>query len=309
MARRTRQVRVAFYAVQPLPGVDGHPTFELTNYPREATFEYIRSLDPVDETYRIKEDLFGGEFLCLLHDNGPETIVGAYYRDNLGRLLTEYKGEISEVMLRDGEAPVDASYLAFFPSDIVGLLRTSSKSPRNARVAQWLSYVAGCPCALVPLRDPDALAQLTEHPLGLRRLIVGASTSAMPELESHPASVAKTLRDLASLHPSSGMVRFEMRAERSHQEDFSRLVLQDVHDLVEVIPFLDEVKVKVTGRSQLIDLKRLHVTAQIDAALVNTSRVGLREAPDLLFEAYAQQQTSVEQAAARHWELSREGLA
>jgi hypothetical protein len=309
MARRQRQVRVSFFAIQPVPGMDGHPTFDLRRYPREETFDHVRCLDPADESYRIKEDMFGGEFLCLLHDNGSEAILGAYYRDNLGKLLTEYKGEISEVMLREGEAPVDASYMAFFPNDIVGLLRTSQKSPRNARIAQWLSFVAGCPCALVPLRDPDTLAQLAEHPLALRRLIVGANKSVLPELETHGASVAQVLRDMSRLHPGSAMVSYEVAAERSTQEEFSRLLLQDLHDLVDVIPILDEIKVKLAGRPAMVDLKRQLVLAQLQVILVNTSRIGLRQAPEILFDAYEQERVSVERAAQAHWDLSRDGAS
>ena len=35
----------------------------------------IRNLDRESETYRIKDTLFGGETLCLLHEDGPQPLL------------------------------------------------------------------------------------------------------------------------------------------------------------------------------------------------------------------------------------------
>ncbi|MGD9796164.1 MAG: hypothetical protein AB7V43_22085, partial [Acidimicrobiia bacterium] len=110
MAVHHKRLTVYFYAIEPMAefGRGASPSFEAGSYPLENVLKRIRKLDPATDEYRLKDDLFGGETFCLLHEDGPEPIMGAYYRDNLSKPLTEYKGEISELLLRDGEAVVDA---------------------------------------------------------------------------------------------------------------------------------------------------------------------------------------------------------
>jgi hypothetical protein len=295
-----KPVTVAFYAIEPRHAFDGQREFTSGAFPRDDVFTTIRRRDPAERDYRITEDLFGGETLCLLHENGPEPILGAYYRDNLGKLLTEYKGQIVEAMLREGEAPVDAGYLAFFPSDTVGLVRTSSKSPGFAKVGRWLTVIGGYSCGLTALPDADTLAQLQNNPTGLRGLLVRAQRGSFPFIESHSPSVAQALRAAADVNSQSEQSAIEVRATGSDGDDvgFSREALDRVSELMGALEAIEEVKVQLSGRRQPINLKRAHVKAQMSVRLEAKRRVGLAEAADVLFAAYEQERESVELAVA-----------
>jgi hypothetical protein len=293
-----RLVTVAFYAIEPMHALDGQGRFVSGAFPQKEVFKTIRRRDPAAPEYRITEDIFGGETLCLLHENGPEPILGAYYRDNLARPLTEYKGQIAEAMLRDGEAPVDAAYLAFFPNDTVGLVRTSSKSPGFATIGRWLTFVGGYATGLIALPDAETLAQLQANPTGLRRLRLRARRGALPFIESHSPSAARTLRAAADLNSRSEDCAVEVGATRSNGDDpaFSLEALDRITELMGALDAIDEVRVQVNGRRQPINLKRSLVTAHLTVRLEAKRRIGLAEAADVMFEGYEQERQSVELA-------------
>jgi len=293
---KIRQASVAFYAIEPMPVSDGQRTFLSGAFPRDDVFDVIRNCDPAADDYRLREDLFGGETLCLLHEDGPEPVLGAYYRDNLGRLLTEYKGEVVEAMLRDGEAPVDAAYVAFFPNDTVGMLRTSSKSPGFAKVGHWLTAIGGVACGFVSLPDPDTLAQLQQQSTGLRRLTVRAKRQNIDIIGEHSPGIAKVLRAAADASHSSAEVLLELRSNHQQGTHFTRDTLAEVRELVSALPALEAITVHVKGQSRPVNLKRSHVVGQITVPLIDTTRIGLKEAAQALFDAYKQEQVAVQNA-------------
>lgn len=289
---------MAFYAIEPMHAFDGQREFASGAFPQDEVFKTIRRRDPAEPAYRITDDLFGGETLCLLHENGPKPILGAYYRDNLGKLLTEYKGEIVQAMLREGEAPVDAGYLAFFPNDTVGLVRTSSKSPGFATIGRWLTFIGGYSCGLIALPDADTLARLQANPTGLRRLLVRARRGALPFIEGHSPSVAKALRAAGEMNSQAEQSAIEVRASNSGGDDagFSLEALDRVSELMGALEAIEEVKVRLSDRRQPINLKRAYVKGQVSVQLEAKRRVGLAEAADVLFGAYDQEQVSIEAA-------------
>jgi hypothetical protein len=298
MATRVKEAHVHFYAIEPVPAFDRQQSFTSGHYPRKQVFETIRARDPAEESYRIADNLLGGETLCVLHEDGPEPILGAYFRDNLAKPLTEYKGQIAEAMLRDGEAPVNAAYLAYFPNDVVGLLRTSSASPNFAKIGLWLTIIGGYACGLLSLTDADTMAQLRDHASGIRRLNVRCRRSALGIVDNHSPSVAEALRRVGDLNPESDQMGIEIWAGKNGQDRFSQLALQELSDLIWATPVLEEALVKVAGRKQPINLKRARVSGRTPVVLQDKKQVGLREAAEALFAAYEQEQASVRKAVA-----------
>jgi hypothetical protein len=298
VAAYPKTLTVYFYAIEPaLRSGSDKPTFELGSYPLDTVLATIRSLNPAAEEYRIRDGLFAGETFCVLHEDGPQTVMGAYYRDNVSKPLTEYKGEINELFLRDGEALVDAAYAAFFPGDVVGLVRTSSKAPGFAKIGQWLSVLGGYPCALLALRDANALAQLDGHPTGLRRFIIRIRRERIESVSSHSEDVAGALRSASDLNSLSGEIGIELRVKSKQEEaQWSSIVRQEIEDLMGVLPDFEEATVKVEGIKKPLNLLRATVQSSIDIVIIDSKRVGSAEAATALFQAYAQEEHSIELA-------------
>jgi hypothetical protein len=293
MAVHQRRMTVYFYAIEPAPPLGKAPTFDEGSYPLDHVLETILRLDPAAEEYRIKDGLFAGETFCVLHENGPQPVMGAYYRDNLSKPLTEYKGEINELFLRQGEALVDAAYAAFFPGDVVGLVRTSSKAPGFARIANWLSVLGGHPCAWIALREANALSQLDEHPTKLRSLWVRIRPDRIPAVEGQSTDVAQALRAAADINPYSGEVGVEISADRDHSQVWSREARQEIEELMGVLPEFKEAKVKLAGVKRPINLLRANIQRPVEVFIVDSKRVGPSEAADGLFQAYDQERHSI----------------
>ena len=295
---KVRTVNVAFYTVEPAPTFEpSRTTFLAGHLPWEDLWATVRLRDAAAEDYRLKDHLWGGETLCLLHDNGPEPILGAYYKDNFGKLLTEYKGEVTEATLREGEGPVMSAYLASFPMDVVGLVRTSSKAPGFASIGRWITAVGGISCALTSLPDANTLQQLRAEPTKLNRFTLGALKRALPGIQEGSPSVAKALDGALSINPLGGYAGLDVRAGKGAEvATFSAQVLQEMQEVMAVLPDLEEAKVYVSGRRRPINLKRSQIVAPVPVVLQDTTRVGLKEAAEALFTAYAQEHASIEAA-------------
>lgn len=292
-----RRLTVAFYALEPMPVFDGLKAFEPAGYPLAEVLDTVRKLDPAAETYRIRDKLFGSETMCVLHEDGPQPILGAYTRDNLAKALTEYKGEITELMLREGEALVDASYVAFFPLDVVGVVRTSQKSPGFAKISQWLTVQGRYSCGLLALPDPDTFAQLDHEPTKLHRFTLRVRRAVLPRVESTSPRVAEVLRAAANLNPASDQVGIDQRVSGGQEQArWSRLVREQIQELLGVLPECEEATVRVSGQSHLINLKRARVQRQMPVLLQGTKRVGPQEAAQALFEAYELERESIRRA-------------
>lgn len=292
-----RKLTVAFYAVEPMPAFDGLKSFAQGAYPIAEVLDTVRGLDPAADTYRVSDKLFGSETLCVLHEDGPQSILGAYTRDNLAQALTEYKGEITELMLREGEALVDASYVAFFPLDVVGVVRTSMKSPGFARIGQWLTVQGRYSCGLVSLPDPDTMAQLDREPTRLHRFTLRVRRNVLPQVQASSPRVAEVLRAAASLNDASDQIGIDQRVfAGQEQARWSRLVRQQIQELLAVLPDCEEATVQVSGQRHVINLRRAQVRCQVRILLEGTKRVGPQEAAKVLFEAYELEQNSIRRA-------------
>jgi hypothetical protein len=296
-----RTLTVYFYTVEPMTYFSDKSlrSFKSGNYPVAEVLKTIRKLDPASEDYRILEHLFGGETFCVVHDNGPEPILGVYYKDNLARPFTEYKGEISELVLREGEALVDAAFAAFFPGDVVGLVRTSSKAPGFAKLGQWLTLKGRYACGLIALRDPDTLAQLDREPAGMHRLSLRMRANRITSVAPYSANVAAALRAAATINDMTDEVGLELRMKkRKGRPLWSQITRQEIEGLLAVLPDFEQATVHVSGRSKPFNLLRANIQQQVSVVLKGNKRVGPAEAANALFDAYAQERNSIEIALA-----------
>ncbi len=109
-----RNVTVSFYIAEPVDP----PTWS-DNFPSDEVLSKIRGLDLASGDYHVKTGLFATELFCMVH-NVLLPLVGAYSKDMWNAVLTELKGVIEEVEMREGEGVVDGAYAAFFPNSVVG---------------------------------------------------------------------------------------------------------------------------------------------------------------------------------------------
>lgn len=297
-----KQLTVYFYALEPVLFFDDKAQeFPSGAFPLNEVLDTIRKSDPAEETYRIKEDIFGGETFCLVHDNGPQPILGAYYRDNLAVPLAEYKGEINQLMMREGEALVDAAYAAFLPHDVVGLVRTSSKAPGFARIGQWLTYLGGYGCGLFALKDADALAQLDREPLKLRSFYMRIRAQRIGVVDQYSPRVAEALRGAAAIGGASDDVAIEIRSRSAKaRAQWAQQLRQEIGDLIGALPDFEEAKVQIAGHKKPVNLLRATIQQGITVPMVNSKRIGPAEAATAIFEAYAHEQNSIELALAAY---------
>jgi hypothetical protein len=300
MAVINKSLTVYFYSLEPVAPVNGEGRpFELGSYPLAEVLDTITLADPASDTYRIREDLFGGETFCLVHADGPEPILGAYYRDNLARPIAEYKGEINELMMREGEALVDAAYAAFFPNDVVGLVRTSSKAPGFAKIGNWLTLIGGYSCGLFALREADALLQLDRQPSKLRSLYMRIRKDRIPAIDQHSPRVAAALRSASEIGGRSDEIGVELRSKVVEGRDaWARQLRDEIEALVAVLPDFEAARVEVVGMKRPINLLRATVQQPVKVPLINSKRVGPSEAADALFRAYEMERSAIDAAVA-----------
>lgn len=293
-----KSLTVYFYVVEPMPTFGNElRSFNSGAYPIDDVLETIRRLDPAADDYRIQENLFGGETFCVVHDDGPQPVLGAYYRDNLARPLTEFKGEINELVLREGEALVDAAYASFFPGDVVGLVRTSSKAPGFAKIGQWLSVKGGYSCGLIALRDPQTLAQLDREPTKMHRLLVRIRRNRIVAVEPYSSDVASALRAAAEINRASDEVGVDLRVKNAKERaNWSRIMRQEIEELLAVLPDFEQAVVYVSGQKRPLNLLRTTIQRPVPVLLYDTKRVGATEAAEALFEAYEKERNSIELA-------------
>jgi hypothetical protein len=298
VAVHTKKMTVYFYSIEPAPRFGGdHKTFEIGSFPLGEVLDAIRALDPASAEYRIQDNLFGGETFCMPHEDGPQLVLGAYYKDKLSRPLAEYKGEVSELYLRDGEALVDAAYAAFFPGDVMGLVRTSSKAPGFAKIGDWISIMGGYPCALLALRDQNTLMQLDRNPTAIRRFLMRIRRERIAAVEAHSPNVAGALRAASDLNPLSSEVAIEQRITSAvDQGRWSTLVHQEIEELMGVLPDFQEAKVKMAGFEKPVNLLRATIQHTVEVSIVGSRRVGPSEAAEALFGAYAHEADSINHA-------------
>ena len=283
---KARLIKVQFFGVQ--PSLD-EPHFVAGAFPLETVKACVLALDPAADDYRIESDLFGSGVLCLWHEDGPVALLGAYYKDMFSMPLTEYKGEIARLLLREGEGLVDASFAAFLPHDVVGLVRTSPKAPGHARIAKWLSAKGGIEMWLVPLRDPGVVARIKGGVrFGSLRLKVRLDT--IGDVEKRHADVAKALRDAATLTRATKEVGIEISPGHGDTGSWTPEVEDLLAQLGDLLPSFLVAELTLPsggGRpSTTVNLRQGLTSVEVPAELNEAGRLGPLEAARAIHRAY-----------------------
>jgi hypothetical protein len=295
----SRQLTVQFYAIEP-----GFPaTFLGAEYPLTRTLASIRQSDPATDEYRIKEDIFGGETLCLLHEDTRFPLLGAYYKDTLSMPMTEMKGQVEKLILRDGEGIVDSSFAAFFEDDVVGIVRTSVKAPGHAKIGTWLSINERPPMYLVPLPEVDVLSRLGSATGRIKRFILRIRREDIPKVHTYSPSVHDALIAAAVPAPAGNDVVIEWSSLKQSRTAFSREMTGLIHELFGVYPEFMKAIVEIEGEKP-INLKRSLIGTKVDVILTDSKKVGVEQAANALAEAYSRESESV-QLANERWRASR----
>jgi hypothetical protein len=294
-----RQLTVQFYAIE--PGVP--ETFKPANYPLDNVLASIGQSDPATEEYRIKEDLFGGETFCLLHEDQRFPFLGGYYKDLLSMPLTEMKGQVEKLTLRDGEGIVDATYAAFFDHDVVGIVRTSVKAPGHVRIGSWLSINGRPAMYLVPLPETDILGILNRADGQIKRFLLKIRTKDIPKIKEFSPSVYKALKAASEPSPKSDDVKLEWHCNKSGRAAFSKDMTDHIRELFSVYPDFMSARVEIVGEKP-IDLKRSVIATKSTVVLTDSKKVGPSHAADALAEAYGREQASIERSV-KAWRAGR----
>ncbi len=289
----SKSVTVRFYAIEPsAPG----NSFASGAYPQAEVLERIRSRDPAADDYRLKDNLWGNEIFCLLQENGDVPLLIAYYKDMWSRVFTEHKGQVQEIEMREGEGVVDASYCAFFPHDVLGVVRASAKAPSFAKIGHWLSVMGEHDCALWGIPDINTLKQLDQAPDKLRRLVLRIRRRNL-DLLPEQVSVATVLRTAAEAGAGSDIVGLDLAvSDKMRQPQWSSSVRAELQELFGLFPDFAKATITISGLRQPINLRRALIATTVDVSLVNTKRVGANEAAQALFAAYEREGTHLAEA-------------
>lgn len=295
---RSGILKVHFYAIAPEPI---EPAFIHGHYPFDEVRTRIRSLDPASEEYRIGTDLLGSGVLCLFHEDGPVPLLGAYYKDMFTTPLTEYKGEIATLVLREGEGLVDASFAAFFPDDVVGIVRTSPKAPGHSRLADWLSSRGGTRMRLVPLRNPGAWKGVK----GSRRfgaLRIKVRPDLIPDIEPRSHDVAQALRQAASLTRATREVGIEISPGHADPGTWTSEIEDIIDQLGDLLPSFLVADLRLPAEdgqpAAKVSLRQGMIVVEVPTVLVNGPRLGPVDAAIAIHKGFERNQVAIRASVA-----------
>lgn len=299
-----KRVTVTFYVVEPLE--EQSPSWE-GEFPEKAVLDTARGLDLASGNYHVKTGLFNSEMFCAVYD-GPPRLLGGYTKDLLASLQTEFKGSIEQILLREGEGVVDAAYAHFFPNNVLGLLRTSVKSPGSASMANWISLFCGYPCVFSALPTADALSRLERPASEILGVTLRAKMKLLRWLRPVRADVASTFEAAGRVSGSSkAEVTFATatKKERDHWWPGMRAAISDLA-AAQLLQDFDAASVRLTGKDS-VNLRDAYVNRKLYVTLVGTKRVGPAEAAQALVEAYDDLAAHTILPSVEAWRARRDG--
>lgn len=297
-----RNVTVSFYVVEP---EDPWKASWDGDFPREEVLAKIANLDLASGEFHVQTGLFGNELFCTVHD-GPLPLVGAYTKDKLNAVLTEYKGSIEEIAMREGEGVIDGTYAAFFPNSVVGVVRSSVKAPGSGGLAGWLSLFGGHPCVMPALPKADALAGLQRPAEEIIDVTFRAKKRLVPRIKAVRADVAGIIESAAGVGGSTKVgftLATETKKERPAWWPSVRAAINDLA-AAELLADFDAASVKVSGRHS-INLRDAYVSDKRQIELQKGKRLGPAHAAEALAGAYGELEASVIVPSVEAWRKSR----
>lgn len=299
-----RVVTVSFHVIEPF-GPENRWTGE---YPAAEVLSHIETLDLASGDYHLKRRLFGTEVFCAVHDDGPQPILASYTKDVWWAVMTERKGEISSIDMRDGEGPIDGAFAAFFEPSVVGIIRSSLKSPGPASTADWLSQFTPYSCVFNRLPAPASALLAGPADRFLSATFIAKKRQMARIREARP-DLAGALDAAAGVGRSSkpGVVlATEHRDERSEWWTTIRAIIDDLDD-AELLEDFAKASVRVSKVGD-VNLKKTFLTFRQPVAIQGNRRLAVASAAEALLRAYEQNQGEIREAVAA-WRTEREQKA
>jgi hypothetical protein len=271
------------------------------SFPSDEVLATIRQLDLASGDYHVKTGLFATELFCMVHE-GPLPLVGAYSKDMWNAVLTELKGVIEEVEMREGEGVVDGAYAAFFPKSVVGIVRSSVKAPGSAALAEWLSLFGGHPLYLAALPKADALAGLQRPPEDINGVTFRVKKSLLTRIRAVRPDVASIIESASQVGGSTKVGFTLATAHRKERANWWPPVRAVINDLAEaqLLAEFEAASVSLYNR-QNVNLKDAYVTAKQPVQIQNTKRIGPVHAAEALVGAYRDLEATLINPSVEAW--------
>ncbi len=133
--------------------------------PTERILEYVEDLND-EQAYwysrTARMELLGDVYWTSDRDKTPMLILNRITRDV--RLRLERQRTFRDFKLDEGENLADPAFVAFFPRNVVGIMRAGA-APGAARLAEYVNKVVPFPkpVRVDPLRMPDTVQQLQQE--------------------------------------------------------------------------------------------------------------------------------------------------
>lgn len=291
-------VTVSFYVVE--PHIE-HPGAWTGDYPADDMLDAVEKLDLASGLYHVQTNLFGNEVFCMVED-GQQRMLSCFTKDSWNALQTEFKGQVEEVPLRDGEGWVEATYCTFFPQSVAAVVRTSTKSPGAAQIGRWVSMFTPQQCYLATLPKIDALAELQRPSKEISSVRLRAKTSLIQRLRPVRPDLAGILEAAAGTAGSSNVdITLGVPAARkAHWWAEMYAIISDLAD-AQLLADFDSAMVNLVGKTSPINLKEAFVKLKVPVDLQVKLKIGPSHAAIAMVEAYGQLKDDVITPAVEAW--------
>ena len=248
--------------------------------------DQVEAFDLATGEFHLKTNLFGSEMFCTVH-HGPVPLLAGYTKDNLAALETELKGTIEEIELREGEGVIDATYAAFFPNGVVGVVRCSVKSPGAASLAHWISMFTEFKCIFPALPKANALAGLEGPGDDVIGVTLKAKSRLLTRIMDARPDVAGALQAASKVSNSTKVgltFATASKQERAAWWPGMRAAINDLAD-ADLLPEFETATVNLSGR-EAVNLRDAYVSRKEWVQLQKKRRIGPAHAAQALVEAY-----------------------
>lgn len=296
-----RPVTVTFHVAEP----DSAAPSWTREFPSAEVLDTVAAFDLATGDYHLQTTLFGNEVFCMVHE-GPVRLLASYTKDSLQAVLSEYKGTVEHIPMRDGEGILDAAYAAFFPNNVLGLVRYSAKSPGASSIAHWLSAFGGHGLYLAALPKSNAMAGLDRPADEVVSVVLRARKTIAKYVRPVRQDVAGALEAVAAVSATSRVaVEFGVSSpkEKGVWWPGMRAAIKDLAD-AQLIAEFDAAYVRMNSGGN-VNLKQAYVTAKPLMDRRDKKRFGPAQAAELLTKAYQDEERTI-LAALDAWQTAND---
>jgi hypothetical protein len=289
-------VRVSFHVID----VDTARSSWKPPFPSEDVLAAVRGFEFATGDFYMPSRL-GNQVFCQVQD-GPFPVVVGYTRDVWTERLSERKGEVRVHELEEDAAWVDPTYMAFFPNDVVGLVRTSRNSPGSALIAHWLSSYGPHAFYLFPLPKPDVFADLNrpaDEMYGFRARVKHWLLDPIRTVRADVADAFEAAGKVGDVKSSTLGLEWQANpTERAQWWPPMKVVINDLAEAQLLMEF-ETAQVQVTNHAP-VNLKDAYLTSKLQVSRQEKARFGLNEAATTLARGHREREPAIA-AAVELW--------